>query len=95
DLPVSDHGVLDSYRLETEGKSARYTRLIRELPAGLSEWAVHPSLGNAEARALEPESWQVRRADFEFFTSPEARELLDREGITILDYRALQLHWSS
>lgn len=94
-LPVVDHGVLDSYHLDPATKPAAYARLLRELPAGLSEWAVHPSLGNDEARALEPESWPVRRADLDFLTSPDARDILDAEGIVLLDYRALQRVWAS
>jgi len=92
-LPVADHGVLDSYSLATEGKAARYAQLLRDLPPGLSEWAVHPSLGDAEAQALEPETWQVRRADFEFVTSADARALLEEESIIVLDYRSLQQVW--
>jgi predicted glycoside hydrolase/deacetylase ChbG (UPF0249 family) len=93
-LPTTDHGVLDSYGMGWIDKSARYAQLLRALPAGLSEWAVHPGLGNAEAQALEPETWHIRRADFDFFISPEARNLLDEEGIVLLDYRALQEVWS-
>jgi len=93
-LPVSDHGVLDSYRLDTVDKASRYAQLLRALPAGLSEWAVHPSLGDAEARALEPETWRVRKADFDFFVSREARDVIDEEGIVLVDYRALQAVWA-
>lgn len=93
-LSVADHGVLDSYGMGSIDKSARYTQLLRALPAGLSEWAVHPSLGDAEAQALEPESWQIRRADFDFFVSQEAHDLLEKEGIVRLDYRALQKVWA-
>jgi predicted glycoside hydrolase/deacetylase ChbG (UPF0249 family) len=89
-LPTSDHGVLDSYSLSTDGKAARYAQLLRELPPGLSEWAVHPSLGDAEAQAIKPESWQVRKADFDFLVSREARDIPDEEGIVLIDYRALQ-----
>jgi chitin disaccharide deacetylase len=63
------------------------------LPPGLSEWAVHPSLGDAEAQALEPETWQVRRADFEFVTSADTRAFLEEESIIVLDYRSLQQVW--
>jgi predicted glycoside hydrolase/deacetylase ChbG (UPF0249 family) len=89
-LPAIDHDVLDSYALSTEGKAARYAQLLRELPPGLSEWAVHPSLGDAEAQAIEPGSWHVRKADFDFLISPAARDILDEEGIVLIDYRALQ-----
>jgi predicted glycoside hydrolase/deacetylase ChbG (UPF0249 family) len=89
-LPTTDYGVLDSYALNTAGKAARYAQLLRALPAGLSEWAVHPSLGDAEAQAMEPETWQVRKADFDFLISHEARAVLEEEGIVLVDYRALQ-----
>jgi chitin disaccharide deacetylase len=41
-LPAVDYEFLDSFRLDTDGKQARYASLLRGLPAGLSEWAVHP-----------------------------------------------------
>jgi predicted glycoside hydrolase/deacetylase ChbG (UPF0249 family) len=93
-LPTNDHGVLDSFRLSTVDKSAQYAQLLRALPAGLSEWAVHPSLGDAEAQAMQPGSWQVRKADFDFLIAQEARDILEEEGIVLLDYRALQEVWS-
>jgi hypothetical protein len=93
-LPANDYDVLDSYSLNTIDKSARYAQLLRELPAGLSEWAVHPGLGNAEAQAMEPDSWQVRKTDFDFLMSQEAHDLLEKEGIVLLDYRAIQRSWA-
>jgi predicted glycoside hydrolase/deacetylase ChbG (UPF0249 family) len=93
-LPTTDYDVLDSYKLSTVDKAARYAQLLRELPAGLSEWAVHPSLGNAEAQAIEPDSWQVRKTDFDFLIAQEARDILDEEGIVLVDYRALQEVWA-
>lgn len=94
-LPASDHDLLDSYRLNPVDKSAQYAQRLRHLPPGLSEWAVHPGLDTAEFRALEPESWQVRTTDFAFLTSPEARSVVAEEGIVLVDYRALQVHWSA
>ncbi len=93
-LPVGDHGVLDSYSIATTDKPARYLELLRALPAGLSEWAIHPSLGNEEARAMEPVGWEVRKADFDFALSQEARDTIEAEGIVLLDFRALQPAWS-
>jgi predicted glycoside hydrolase/deacetylase ChbG (UPF0249 family) len=91
-LPTNDYDMMDSYRLETEGKTARYVQMLRDLPTGLTEWAVHPGLGNAEAQAID-EGWAVRRADFEFLISQDARETVREEGIILLDYRALQAAW--
>ena len=93
-LPVNDHPVLDSYSMDPATKHDDYIRLLRELPAGLSEWAVHPSLGNDETRTLEPGSWRIRKADLDFVTSADARRVIDEEGIAIISYRALQAVWS-
>jgi chitin disaccharide deacetylase len=68
-------------------------RLLREVPKGLSEWAIHPGLANAELRAIEGEGSLFRQADFDFLTSPEARLIINEEGIILLDYRTLQVVW--
>jgi predicted glycoside hydrolase/deacetylase ChbG (UPF0249 family) len=91
--PANDHELMDSYDLDTVGKAARYARMLRALPVGLSEWAVHPGIGNAELRAVEP-SWQVRQTDFDFVVSQEARTILQEEGIILVDYRALRALWN-
>jgi predicted glycoside hydrolase/deacetylase ChbG (UPF0249 family) len=93
-LPVVDHDFLDSFSLPIDGKPARFAQLLRDLPSGLSEWAVHPGLGDQESRAIDPGGWRVRRTDYEFLTSPEARELIQREGIVVTDYRSIQRAWS-
>lgn len=92
-LPVIDQPFLDSFALDVDGKSARYPQLLRELPVGLSEWAVHPGLGNPASDAIDA-GWRVRRTDYEFLTSPVARALLQQEGIIVIDYRPLQQVWS-
>jgi predicted glycoside hydrolase/deacetylase ChbG (UPF0249 family) len=92
-LPSNDHDVLDSYRLAIADKSARYAQLLRVLPSGLSEWAVHPALGTPEMQAIEPESWLVRQTDFDFLISQEARSIIEQEGIVLLSYKPLQQVW--
>jgi len=93
-LPVVDHDFLDSFSLDLEGKPARYAELLRALPPGLTEWAVHPGLGNDEAKAIDG-GWRVRSTDYEFLMSPEARETVAAEGIAVIDYRTLQQTWTS
>ena len=92
-LPTNEHDLLDSFRLSIGDKSARYAQMLRELPEGLSEWAVHPSLGDADSQAIDPEGWRVRRTDFDFLVSPQAREIIHEEGITLLGYEPLQKVW--
>jgi len=92
-LPTADHNLLDSFRLETAGKTARYAQLLRDLPVGLSEWAVHPGLENGELFAVQPDGARVRQTDLDFLISAEAREIIQQEGITLLSYKPLQEVW--
>lgn len=52
-LPVVDNDFLDSFSLDVDGKAARYRQLLRDLPAGLNERAVHPSLADQNSQALD------------------------------------------
>ncbi len=92
-LPTNDFDFLDSYGLDPVNKAARYAQMLHELPAGLSEWAVHPGLDNAELLAIEPDGNHVRQTDFDFWTSQPAKDIVKEEGIILLDYRALQVVW--
>ena len=91
-LPVNDHNLLDSFRIATQGKAERYAHLLRDLPSGLTEWAVHPGRATPAAQALDDGCF-VRQADYEFLTSPEARTLIRQEGIVLLSYRRIQEAW--
>jgi chitin disaccharide deacetylase len=93
-LPSDDYDLLDSYSLEIPNKSATYAQMLRELPAGLTEWAVHPGLGDSELRTIEPDSWQVRQTDYDFFMSQEAQDIIKAEGIILIDTRTLQTIWN-
>ena len=92
-LPSSDYDFLDSYLLDPVEKSARYAQMLRELPAGLSEWAVHPGLDTPELLAIEHEGRHFRQADYDFLMSQEASDIVKEEGIILLDYRPLQSIW--
>jgi chitin disaccharide deacetylase len=91
-LPVVDHDFVDSFSLDVDTKASRYLQLLHELPAGLSEWAVHPGLGDAASREIDKE-WRVRHTDLEFLISPEARDAVRQEGIMIIDYGTIKDAW--
>lgn len=91
-LPTNDFDLLDSFRIATAGKAEHYAQLMRDLPSGLTEWAVHPGRATAEAQAID-DGWPVRQADYAFFVSPEARTLIRQEGIILLSYRTIQDAW--
>ena len=92
-LPVVDHDFLDSFRLDIDGKQARYVGLLHDLPAGLSEWAVHPALGSQPPQGADL-GWRVRQTDYAFLASPQASTVIRDEGITVISYRDIQQAWS-
>jgi predicted glycoside hydrolase/deacetylase ChbG (UPF0249 family) len=94
-LPCVDGNFLDSYQLTAASKPGSFEKLLQELPERLSEWAVHPGLDSEELDRIEPTGNHVRQSDRDFLVSPYARELIEREGIILLDYRALQTAWNS
>jgi predicted glycoside hydrolase/deacetylase ChbG (UPF0249 family) len=93
-LPVVDHDFLDSFALSTAGKTDRFVDLLRALPAGLSEWAVHPAAGDRHTTDDHDIGWPVRRSDHAFLVSQVARDVVAEEGITVIDYRLLQDVWT-
>jgi hypothetical protein len=92
-LPTMDGGFVDSYALSSETKPEEYSRMLRELPEGLSDWAIHPGMDAAELRAIEPNTFRNRTTDFAFWTSLDTKTMIEREGIILLDYRPLQARW--
>lgn len=93
--PVVGNTFLDSYSVDLDDKAATYERMLRELPPGLNEWAIHPAHGTEQWQAIEPTGWRVRQSDHAFLTSPRAREIIADEAITVIDYRPLQHAWSA
>lgn len=92
-LPANDGGFLDSYLVDSADKVAHYTNLLRDLPAGLSEWAVHPGFDFPELAALHADDSRIRRTDYDFLMSQKVKDVISEEGIILLDYRALQDVW--
>jgi chitin disaccharide deacetylase len=91
-LPVVDHPDVDSYRIPLRNRKGIYLRMLHELPAGLSEWAIHCARGTHELRVVNPD-WAVRAADYKFFNSDECRQAIQKEGIQLVTYSLLQPFW--
>lgn len=92
-LPAAEFDLLDSFAFDIDTKAARYTEILRNLPAGLSEWAVHPGLDNDQARTIDAGGWPVRASDHAFLVSPQAKQIIQQEGIILLNYHSLQAVW--
>ena len=99
--PAVDHPVVDSGSLVPAEICSHLENLLRALPAGLSEWALHPGVDTGEIRAImaEPKAPGItgtpeqRQADLNFVTSEETAAIVKAEGIQILSYKALQAFW--
>jgi predicted glycoside hydrolase/deacetylase ChbG (UPF0249 family) len=94
-LPTNDYHFMDSYFIDPQKKAGIYAQMLRELPAGLSEWAVHPALDTPELLAIEREANQIRQTDYDFLMSQEAKEIINEEGIILLSYQPLQSVWKA
>jgi hypothetical protein len=44
-------------------------------------------------RAAIDGGWRQRWTDYRFLTSPEAREIIEQQGIAVIDYRPIQQAW--
>ena len=83
-----DNFVLGGKRLP-ETAAEYWAGVIRGLPAGVSEIYCHPAYARAELRSFAADAAK-RDADFRFFTSTGARELIASEGIQLIGYRELR-----
>jgi predicted glycoside hydrolase/deacetylase ChbG (UPF0249 family) len=71
-----------------EERRASYRQFLRELKPGVTKLIVHLSKDDPEIRAVT-NNWEQRWADFQFWTSNEARSLLKELSITPITYRML------
>ncbi|MEZ4670649.1 MAG: ChbG/HpnK family deacetylase, partial [Anaerolineae bacterium] len=94
-LPAAEFELLNSFAFDIEAKAARYAEILYNLPAGLSEWAVHPGLDNDQARTTDPAGWPVRASDYSFLMSPQAKQIIQQEEIILVSYSPLQAQWQS
>lgn len=58
-LRVVDHPFLDSFAIDVDSKPEHYLQLLRHLPAGLTEWAVHPAVDTETPLGVNL-GWRVR-----------------------------------
>ncbi len=94
-LPGNDRDFLDSWMLPPADKAEAFVRMLHDLPAGLSEWAIHPGFDCPELFDIEPTGQGFRQADLDFWASAQAKEVIEQEGIIVLDYAALLPLWEA
>jgi len=88
-MPVINYDTLDSYCLPVKERAKTYTHLLETLPSGVSEWAIHPGKECEELIDMEPETWECRTKDYEFFVSDNLKKVLDEENIHLISYKKI------
>jgi len=71
-----------------EGNLAQWGTLLRNLPPGISELAVHPGLPSDDPLD-NPQFREKRILQYQLFSDPKAKELARRLGVELVNYRAL------
>ena len=71
-----------------EERRESYRQFIRTLKPGVTKLIVHLAKDDPEIRAVT-NAWEQRWADFQFWTSAEARTLLRENGVKPMTYREL------
>jgi predicted glycoside hydrolase/deacetylase ChbG (UPF0249 family) len=70
-----------------------YTKALRNLQTGVTEFVIHLAFDGEEMRAAtrERDTWGAawRQRDFDFFTSAEFRRLLQEQNIKLVSWREL------
>ncbi len=70
-------------------RRASYRDFIAKLGPGVTKLIIHLAKDDAEIRAIS-NSWEYRWADYQFWTSDEARELLAKNQVELFTYRELR-----
>ena len=82
DLRLLEHG--DSYAAKKEA----FLNLVRELPPGLTQIAMHPAVESDALKRIVPD-WQQRVWEAQLLADPDVRAALAGEGTVITNWREM------
>jgi predicted glycoside hydrolase/deacetylase ChbG (UPF0249 family) len=90
---VVDHTVTIDPHVPPEKWSEFYKTALKNLQLGVTEFVIHLAYADDEMKAAtrERDTWGAawRQRDFDFFTSPEFRQLLREQNIQLITWREL------
>jgi predicted glycoside hydrolase/deacetylase ChbG (UPF0249 family) len=66
-----------------------FTAIVESIPEGTWEFVTHPGYNDAALDKVHTRLRASREKELQLLTSPEAKELLKREGIELISYRQL------
>lgn len=88
-LPMFDH-VTSVPFTDPESHLDNTHQVLKGLPPGLTYLIIHPAKDTPELRAILPEGWQARVADYEVFMRPELRSYFEKLGIRLIGWHELR-----
>jgi hopanoid biosynthesis associated protein HpnK len=80
-------GVIETGTLESSGYSSLLRQTLASLPEGTWEWVCHPGYSDAELRGAGTRLLDSRDEERGLLTSPELRQFLEEQKITLIGYR--------
>jgi predicted glycoside hydrolase/deacetylase ChbG (UPF0249 family) len=84
---TTDH--FAGFQLTGRFRAPQLAALIRQLPAGTTEFMCHPGHCDDALRAAPTRLRESREAEFEALTAPETRRALEDTGVILTNYREL------
>ncbi len=88
-LPLIDYVTMMPLDRHTE-RMAEAKTLFNALPAGLSYVILHPAVDTPELRAVTPQDWQARTADYVAFGTAELRAYVRDSGVQVIGWRTVR-----
>jgi predicted glycoside hydrolase/deacetylase ChbG (UPF0249 family) len=90
---VLDHTVTIAPAVPPEKWADFYVTALKNLQPGVTEFVIHVALADGEMKAAtrERDTWGAawRQRDFDFFTSPAFRQLLQEQNIKLITWQEL------
>ena len=72
------------------GDVAEYEKVLRDLPSGITYFAIHPNAPGAEIEAVSPDQFHWRTFEHAYFQSQRLRDFLAAEGIIPIGMREIR-----
>ena len=85
-IPAVYQIIADTHNIAAEEKKNAYTKFLRDLPPGISEFIVHCGY-NTEALRRITSSAPRREQDFQLMMSDDLRRVIQDEGIVLISWR--------
>lgn len=88
DCRTTDH--FAGFQITGNYDAAELARLIRRLPAGITEFMCHPGFCTAELQAAPTRLKESRLRELNALTSPEVRHALEESNVTLARYAEIR-----